>query len=175
MTQELVQTAKEQAVLPSTVEALLTLGTKNPTELDGIATALGSPARLINPHFATRVTWRGQPALHLPVQISTSDRGRPSLYYLEPGKPTTAGYLVTASLEVLERVVTRLTGTGKAQTGDVYLTEIRTLDGEVLHRSRGRLVVINPERGYGKLVPVDATGQPEPDGFWIAWSFIAVF
>ncbi len=98
---KLSQNAEGQGVNPRGVRDLLSSPVDNPLELDSVTQALGLPAFLVNLHLATKVKVFGKDALHLPVQISPSERGRPSLYYLEKEQPTLAGYFIfSEGLEV---------------------------------------------------------------------------
>lgn len=75
---KLSQSVEGQGVNPRGVRDLLSLPVDNPLELDRVTQALGLPAFLVNLHLATKVKVFGKDALHIPVQISPSERGRPS-------------------------------------------------------------------------------------------------
>ena len=84
---KLSQNAEGQGVNPRGVRGLLSLPVDNPLELDSVTQALGLPAFLVNLHLATKVKVFGKDAVHIPVQISPSERGRPSLYYKRSSQP----------------------------------------------------------------------------------------
>ncbi len=173
---ELQRKAVQLTAYSKPVEELLSLGIENPTELDSITRAIGAPSFLVNLHMATRISLNGESALHLPVQVSNSERGRPSLYYQEPNQPVLAGYIVLPNFDVWQRIVTRKTGKGKARSGDVYETELRKLNGELVAHWRGRLKIIDGDKGYGQLITTEvlAGGVRPNKEVWIAWSFIYV-
>jgi len=173
---KLKEKALQLAAYREPVEGLLSLGIENPLELDGITQAIGAPSFLVNLHMATRITLNGEEALHLPVQVSNSNRGRPSLYFQEPNQPVLVGYVIFPDFTVWQRIVTRKTGRGKARSGDVYETELRELSGELVAHWRGRLNVIDGNKGCGELVTTEvlASGIRPNREFWFMWSFIYI-
>lgn len=127
----------------------------HPDDLDAATAQLGLLPLLINPHLASRVDLSDLGlghAVHLPVQISRVCGGRKSLHFLYPGEKALVGLYVTGE-GVAFRYLTRETGHSlPARTGDEYSEELRSLRGELLRQRRGRLEVIDPEKGEGQII-----------------------
>jgi hypothetical protein len=158
----------------------------NPDQLDDVTSGLGIPPILVNPHLATEIDLSDfglGKATYIPVQITTKNGGRKSLYFLRAGEKVLSGIVVT-SQGIGYRYTTRETGqTLPAQGGDRYSEEIRGEDGNVLAQLRGHLEVTNISRGEGRLVfdgaepaPLAAAVRRGGGGSWVwyAWSFIVV-
>lgn len=165
------------ADVPSAVDALKKT-VRSPDDIDGVTKRLGIEPRLLNFNLATPIDLSDAglgKAVHIPVQITSREGGRKSLYFLNPGEEVLAGVFVTDDGLAL-RYVKRLTGSGTpAKTGDTYETRLTTTQGETIHREQGRLEVSDPEHGIGQLVPVGVDGR-SPRGWgtkwWILWSCI---
>lgn len=159
----------------SLVKQALQLGVSSPLQLEPVLDSLGHGPRLSNFHLATKVLVLGRLMLYIPVQISQDSKGRPSLYFLEPGKETLAGYLIDLSNgETYQRFVKRLTGKATpAQTGDAYAERVETLDGLPVQNWEGRLEVLDPRIGLGRIHVTAANGVVKPEtSIWIGWSLI---
>jgi hypothetical protein len=167
------------ADVPAAVDALKK-SVRSPEDIDGVTRRLGIEPRLLNFNLATPVDLSDAglgKAVHIPVQITSREGGRKSLYFLNPGEEVLAGVFVTDDGLAL-RYVKRLTGRGTpASTGDTYETRLTTTRGEAIHQEQGRLEVLDPEHGIGQFVPMGDKGGGSPVGrvkVWILWSCILV-
>jgi len=134
--------------------------------------ALGLNPRLFNFSLATEVNTPVGKGLHIPVQISTRDGGRKSLYFLDPGEEVLAGVYVVNS-QVYHRFVKRETGEGvPAKTGDRYTERIATPAGDAVASGTGPLQVLDETKGIGVL---QLDGPTIVDGsVWVLWSCVKV-
>jgi hypothetical protein len=134
---------------------------RGPEQIDAATGRLGIPPRLLNFNLATPVDMSDVglgKAVHIPVQISSREGGRKSIFYLESGEEALAGIFVTDDGLAL-RHVRRLSGKGlPAQTGDMYETKVTTVKGEDVYRVKSRLEILDAEHGKGRLVPVEGSG-----------------
>jgi hypothetical protein len=116
--------------------------------------------------------------VYIPVQVSSREGGRKSLYFLAPGEEVLAGIFVTSDGIAL-RYIKRLTGKDvPAQTGDAYSERITSRDGRPVFEGIGRLEVFDPTKGFGRLV-IDRTAdgrvlRVRRIDLWIFWSWIRI-
>ncbi len=146
----------------------------HPADIDAATERLGISPFLINPYLATPLDMsfiglgRG---VNLPIQITTRQGGRRSLYFLHPGEKVLASIVATSRGLVL-RYVSRDTGRSiPAQAGDQYSEEFRDIEGNVLSRSEGKLEILNAAKGEGRLVFPE--GSPAGKWRWRLWSCFA--
>ena len=145
---------------------------------------MGAIPHLLNPFFATRLDLSAiglGPAIHIPVQITQREGGRPS-YYLEPGREVLAGVYVTPE-GIAHKYMKRESGTAVAETGDVCSTRTLTAAGEPAYLGYGRLGVVDATKGIGgigmhkgEMRHRDEEEPTVPDfvDIWILWSCISV-
>jgi len=147
----------------------------HPADIDAATDRLGISPFLINPFLATTVdmSFIGLGVgVNLPIQITTRQGGRRSLYFLRPGERVLASIVGTSHGLVL-RYVSRETGRSiPAQGGDEYSEEFRDMEGNVLAHSKGKLEILNAAKGEGRLVFPE--GSPASKWIWILWSCIAL-
>lgn len=146
----------------------------HPADIDAATARLGISPFLVNPFVATNVdmSFIGLGAgINLPIQITTRQGGRQSLYFLRPGEKVLASIVATSHGLVL-RYVSRETGRSiPAQGGDEYSEEFRDIEGKVLSHCEGKLEILNAAKGEGRLVFPE--GSPASKWKWIFWSFKA--
>lgn len=137
------------------VEQALALGAKSPLELDKVLRHMGLEPRLVNPFLATKVSYLGRTYLYLPIQISDDPGGRRSIYFLDTGEDLPTGFIIPVQEEKLDEIlvrwIERVTGEGKAKTGDQFVERVRKLNGEVLAESRCELEILDEEKGLGRF------------------------
>ncbi len=142
--------------VPPLAEKLAGLGLTHPDQLDEATRKLDAPARLLNFNLATPMDFSAIPGLgkgvYVPIQIAKREGGRPSLYFLSPGEKTLAGIFLVGDGMML-RYITRASGRGvPAQTGDVYIEEWTSREGQAVFKAEGKLEVTDPKTGSGRLV-----------------------
>ncbi len=166
----------------SIAEQAFALGATSPLELDHIIRHLGYEPRLVNPFLASQIRFSEKSYLYLPIQISEETGGRRSLYFLEPGEEVATGYLIPMQSveqidgQILVRWVERLSGQGKAKTGDKFVERFKNLDNFVLTECVGELEVVDEKRGVGRFRVLTAPFTTiTPSGkIWIGWSLIYI-
>ncbi|PEE81746.1 hypothetical protein [Bacillus toyonensis] len=142
---------------------------KSPSDLDSICASLDLHPCLANFSLATVSETPLGRGLHIPVQISSLEGGRKSLYFLDPGEETLAGMYVIGE-KIFKRYVRRESGDGiPARTGDIYTERITTLEGITVEEITGSVEIWDPGLGIGALI----TDEPEPR-VWVVWSCIKV-
>lgn len=173
--------AQSPVAIPSTPPVIERLGSlvQRPDHIDAASNQLGIPASLLNVHVATPADLssiglgRG---IYIPVQISSREGGRKSLYFLNLGEEVLAGIFVNSDGVAL-RFVRRVSGrAAPAQTGDTYLERITSRDGKPVFEGLGRLEVLDASRGFGRLI-FDRTPDGRPlraprTEVWLYWSYI---
>lgn len=170
--------------VPVKVEELKTL-VSGPQDIDGATNELGIPAELLNVNLATASNLEFlniglKNAVYIPRQVSDREGGRKSLYFLCKGETAMAG-IYTAESGILKRFVTRLSGESKpAKTGDLYMEELKTLDGRLIYQGTGTLNILDAKLGIGqiKLAQTNArqysVGAKDEVMVWVLWSCIKV-
>lgn len=159
--------------------------TPDAEKIDMATKNAGIPAALMNFHLATKwhLPMLGT-VMHIPVQVSKREGGRPSLWTLKQGQEVLAGIMVTSD-EMVLRYVKRETGSSPtASTGDKFTMRFTTRDGRHLLTTTGVFEAVNPRRGLGKITQfkvIDA--QPGLDliaketeastAWWVLWSMVA--
>jgi len=168
------QQVKPENSAQSLLMARLQAEVNHPADIDAATARLGISPFLINPYVATTVdmSFIGLGVgINLPIQITTRQGGRQSLYFLHPGEKVLASIVATSHGLVL-RYVSRETGRSiPAQGGDEYSEEFRGIEGNVLSHSEGKLEILNAAKGEGRLVFPE--GSPASKWRWILWSCIA--
>lgn len=163
----------------SLVEQAIALGAKSPLELDKVLRHMGLEPRLVNPFLATKVSYLGHKYLYIPIQISDDPGGRRSIYFLNTSEEAPTGFIIPLqedSDQILVRWIERISGNGKAKTGDQYIERIRYLNGEVLAECKCELEVLDEEKGLGRFKQMAAPfATITPFGrVWIGWSLILI-
>lgn len=144
--------SKEPPLLDTIKEQINT-----PEELDSLTQDLNIPSRLINYHLATPadlsvLKLNGlNKTIHLPVQISTREGGRKSLYKLKKGEEVLAGIFVNSNGIIL-RKVSKISGDSRfAKTGDGYKTTLLDSQNNIIFEGTGELEIIDKKVGHGKI------------------------
>lgn len=159
---------------------------QGPDQIDGVCNNLGIPAKLLNFNLATPFdltdfnygTFNLGNCIHIPVQITTREGGRKSLYYLEPGEEVLAGIFVSSS-GFMKRYVKRLDGTGvPANNGDNYQEKWTNYDDSILiYQGHGPLEIIDLSIGKGAYTlapdPISPIAKPLRE-LWFLWSCIDI-
>ncbi|MBQ6277995.1 MAG: hypothetical protein IJK62_14965 [Bacteroidales bacterium] len=170
--------------VPCKVEELINL-TSSPSEIDDVTNELGIPAELLNVGIAVPTSLEFlniglKNAVYIPRQVSERAGGRKSLYYICKGETIMAG-IYTAECGILKRYVTRLSGEGcPAKTGDMYMEELKNIEGRLIYQGVGTLNILNEQKGIGeiKLSQTDtkqfSIGATDETEIWILWSCIKV-
>src|SRR5215207_2652098 len=118
----------------------------------------------------------GEPAVYLPVAVSESPGGRPTIYQLPMRKPTLMGVLIHHNT-VYRNVITRLSDTEYAMSQE-------SPTGTVLFAGKGTLRVLDDRVGAGEIVFESEEEEGAAVGAvaakkrrcryrWYVWSFIA--
>jgi len=164
------------AAKPSVIDQLRDK-VNRPEDIDRATKELGLEPRLLNLHLSTVVDLTSVglgPALHIPVQVSTREGGRKSLYFLNVDEEVLAGIFVR-ELGVILRYVKRTSGkSSRAETGDTYTERLANLAGDTLWESSGPLEVVDAEKGQGHISFSNASLQSEAvtNREWWLWSCI---
>lgn len=156
-----------------------------PQEIDGATNELGIPAELLNVGLATAANLEFlniglKNAVYIPRQVSEREGGRKSLYFLCKGETAMAG-IYTAESGILKRYVTRLSGSTKpAKTGDLYMEELKTVDGRLIYQGTGTLEILDERLGIGQIRLAQtntrqySVGAKDDVMVWVLWSCIKV-
>jgi hypothetical protein len=148
-----------------------------PGGLDKALRDAGLTPLLINPYLATLCDLHSIGlgiCVNIPIHIGPG--GRKSLYELDVNEKVLA-YLLTSDQDgVLFRYMTRLTGNGPVQSGDVFRQEITNTNGDLIFATDGEIEIQDPSIGKGIFKPSStATDKPQTKAtVWILWSCINV-
>lgn len=158
-----IQMASEH--IPSVHELLGAID--HPDKIDAVTRAMDMGPRLYNFHLATKVEADIVDAgTYVPVQISTREGGRQSLYLLDVGQEIVAGTLITKDA-ILDRIIRRDSGVnGPAKEGDLYTIRYVDMRGNEVAKRQYALHIVDAEHGIGTL--------GENTEVWILWSAIHV-
>lgn len=159
--------------------------TNNPSEIDAATIELGIPPFLLNLGLATATDLSflniglGK-SVYVPRQVADREGGRKSQYLLCKGETTQAGVYFT-DCGMLLRSVTRVTGESEhAETGDVFMEQLRTRDGRLIYEGTGVLKITDEKNGIGEYelaqtdTPQYSVGALASTKVWVIWSAILV-
>jgi hypothetical protein len=138
---------------------------RKPDDIDAVTARFNASPRLLNFHLATPMDLSAiglGKVVYIPVQISTKEGGRKSVYTLNAGEEVLTGIYVNDGGMALD-YVKRLSGTGNpAQKGDAYAERITSREGRVIFQGEGSLEQFNSRTGEGTIKIKGSVGSGSP-------------